>query len=476
MKKSELYFNLVSLPLDAVMLFLSAFLAYRSRYYFIPWVGPVRYDMSLQNFLITALVVSLVLLGGFALFGLYNIRGARKLFPQLFKIVSAVTLGLFFVMAWFFFNQNLFPSRFIVLASWGYAIVMVGLGRIVLEYFEQALFRKGVGLHQIVLINGTDTSSKIVLKSLKNPKWGMKVVKELNYNDKILEQLEGLYGTMQIDEIIQANPTLSDAENMKLMEFARGKGLSFSFMPNFFDVQRKTREIIEINGIPMISIKNTPLEGWGQVVKRIIDVCLSISAMLVLAPVYLAVYVAVKLGSPGPAIYPQIRGGRKKDFWFYKFRSMYTHLSDGLGGEEADRMRAELWKKNDRGGADSPFLKIKNDPRITPVGKFIRKTKLDEIPQFWNVLKGDMSLVGPRAHMLSEVERYRSRYRRMFSIKPGIFGVSQIAQMSWPDLPFEEEIKLNTYYIENWSLWLDIKILFQSVYLLFFSPKPKDDY
>lgn len=476
MKKSELYFNLASLPLDALMLLVAAYFAYRSRYYFESWVGPVRYDMTLHEFLLTAVAVVVVMLCVFALFGLYNLRGARKIFPQIWRVAGAVTLGLFFVMAWFFFDQNLFPSRFIVLASWGYAIVLVSVGRLVLELLEQAMFRKGKGLHQVVLINGSEASSKAVLQSLKNPKWGVRVIKELSYGDKVLEQLEGLYGTTQIDEIIQANPTLGDAENLKLLEFARGKGLGFSFMPNFFDVQRKTREVVDLSGIPMISIKNTPLEGWGQVVKRITDIVLSVLAMLVLSPVYLAVYVAVKLGSPGPAIYPQIRGGRKKDFWFYKFRSMYTHLSDGLGGEEADRMRAELWKKNDRGGADSPFLKIKNDPRITPVGKFIRKTKLDEIPQFWNVLKGDMSLVGPRAHMLSEVERYRSRYRRMFSIKPGIFGVSQIAQMSWPDLPFEEEIRLNTYYIENWSFWLDVKVLFQSVYLLLFSPKPKDNY
>jgi lipopolysaccharide/colanic/teichoic acid biosynthesis glycosyltransferase len=101
---------------------------------------------------------------------------------------------------------------------------------------------------------------------------------------------------------------------------------------------------------------------------------------------------------------------------------------------------------------------------------------LDEIPQFWNVLKGDMSMVGPRAHVLDEVERYKERYQRMFSIKPGIFGLSQITQVSWPDLPFDEEIRLNTYYIENWSLWLDIKILARSFYLLLFTPRPKGDY
>jgi lipopolysaccharide/colanic/teichoic acid biosynthesis glycosyltransferase len=177
-------------------------------------------------------------------------------------------------------------------------------------------------------------------------------------------------------------------------------------------------------------------------------------------------------------LYRQVRGGRSKDFEFYKFRSMYTHLSNGAGygGEEADRVREELWKTNTRGGYESPFLKMKNDPRVTRVGRIIRKTKLDELPQFFNVLKGHMSMVGPRAHMLEEVVRYRTQYQRMFSIKPGIFGVSQLAQMTWPDLPFDEETRLNTYYIENWSLWWDIKILVKSFFMLFFAKKPQDDY
>jgi lipopolysaccharide/colanic/teichoic acid biosynthesis glycosyltransferase len=157
---------------------------------------------------------------------------------------------------------------------------------------------------------------------------------------------------------------------------------------------------------------------------------------------------------------------------------MAAELSVGeeYGGAQAEKFRQELWKQNIRGGEDGPFLKIKDDPRVTRVGRFLRKTKLDEIPQFWNVLKGDMSMVGPRAHVLDEVERYRTRYRRMFSIKPGIFGMSQLAQMTLPDLPFEDEIRLNTFYIENWSLWLDITILAKSFFLLFFSKKPEDNY
>lgn len=478
MKRAELVLNIISVPLDALMLLLAAWASYESRYQFTSWswVGPVKYDLALPSFLVTAVTVIPVLLLLFVFVGLYNIRGARRLPWQLGRIFTGVSVGLFLVMFLFFFKQQLFPSRFIILAAWGFAIVFVFAGRALEQLVQQWLFRAGKGLHHVVVVNGTNTDSQMIQDSLRNPRWGMKVVKELDYSDKVIEQLEGLYGTKKVDEIIQANPTLTDADNLKLLEFARGKGMAFSYVPNVFDVQRNVREVFDYNGVPLISIKNTPLDGWGRVAKRIVDIVGSSVALLLLSPVYLILFIAVRAGSPGPAIYPQIRGGKDKDFWFYKFRSMYTHMSDGLGGKEADEWRAAMWKQNDRGGSDSPFLKIKNDPRVTPVGKFIRKTKLDEIPQFWNVFRGDMSLVGPRAHMLEEVERYRSRYRRMFSIKPGIFGVSQIAQMSWPDLPFDEEIRLNTYYIENWSLWMDISVLFKSAYQIVFGAKPKENY
>jgi len=220
------------------------------------------------------------------------------------------------------------------------------------------------------------------------------------------------------------------------------------------------------------------LDGWGRVAKRILDIAASFICLVVTSPFFLLIAIAIKINSPGKVIYSAVRGGRGKDFKFYKFRSMYSHLSVGedYGGEQAEKIRQELWKKNERGGESGPFLKIKHDPRVTKVGRFLRKTKLDEIPQFWNVLKGDMSMVGPRAHVLDEVGRYRNRYRRMFSIKPGIFGMSQIAQIGMPDLPFEEEIALATYYIENWSLWLDIKILTKSFWLLLFGSKSREDY
>ncbi len=478
MKRTELIFNLVSLPVDALMLCAAGLASFYLRLHSLNLVGPVIYQLQLPEFLgIVYLVIPLLLLA-FAALGLYNLRGTRKFSQELGRVVIGVSLGLFVVIVLFFFNQSLFPSRFIILAGWVLGIIFVMLGRSILRLIQNYQFGRGRGLHKLVIINGSNPESKIIKSMLHDKNHGYRVVRELAYSENIFDELQQLYNDSQIDEILQTNPALSDERNLRLVEFARNKGLQFSFAPNLFEVQRNAIEVNDFYGVPVISLKNTPLDGWGKVAKRATDILVSAVCLIITSPLFVLIYLAIKLDSSGPAIYHAMRGGHGEDFRFYKFRTMYAHLSVGedFGGEQANRVRQELWKKNDRGGEQSPFLKIKDDPRVTRVGRFLRRTKLDEIPQFWNVFNGDMSMVGPRAHVLDEVEKYRARYRRMFSIKPGVFGMSQLAQVTWPDLPFEEEIRLNTYYIENWSLRLDVTILAKSFVMLFFGEKSSADY
>ncbi len=480
MKKSELVFNLLSVPADVFFLFLAGIAAFYLRIHLqqSQLVGPVAYTLPLLQFIKVLLMIIPVLILGYALLGLYNLKGTRGFIFEISRISLGSSLGLLFVIILFFFDHTIFPSRFIILGTWLFAIVFVWIGRLILKLIQQWFFKRGYGLHRLIIVNGINEQSKHILNRLRDKTFGYKVVAELDYGDQVLEKLEALYYEKGFDEVLQTNPSLSDAQSSNLVEFARNKGLGFSFVPNFYNVQKNSVEYIELGGTSVISLKNTPLDGWGKVVKRLFDILASGACLVLTSPIFLAIYIAIKLDSPGKVIYAAPRGGRGKDFRFYKFRSMYTHLSvgDEYGGNDAEAVRIKLWENNDRGGAEGPFLKIKQDPRVTRVGRFLRKSKLDELPQFWNVLKGDMSMVGPRAHVIDEVERYRNRYRRMFSIKPGIFGVSQLAQMSWPDLPFEEEIKLNTLYIEHWNLWWDVKILVKTFYQLFFGTKPQDDY
>lgn len=478
MKKTELIFNLVSIPVDSVSLLLAGIISFNLRQKSLSVIGPILYELKLNDFLLVIYKVLPVMVLIFGLLGLYNLKGTRKFISEFGRIIVGISLGLLLIILLFFFNQSIFPSRFIILATWGLSIVFVMFGRFILKQIQTFLFRQGFGLHKLVIIKGDARSQEVIDQIFINQKHGYEVTAELEYTETIYTKLEQLYSQGKIDEILQSNSGIGDQINLQLVQFARNKGLNFSFVPNLFEVQRNIIETDDLNGIPLISLKNTPLDGWGKVVKRLADIIFSIICLILTSPIFLIVWIAIRIDSSGRALYSAERGGRGKDFKFYKFRTMFSHLSVGkeYGGDEAEKIRQKLWLKNDRGGSNAPFLKIKDDPRVTKVGKFLRRTKLDEIPQFWNVLKGDMSMVGPRAHVLDEVQRYKDRYQRMFSIKPGIFGLSQITQVTWPDLPFEEEIRLNTFYIENWSLWLDIKILFESFFLLFFKPKSQGDY
>jgi exopolysaccharide biosynthesis polyprenyl glycosylphosphotransferase len=235
-------------------------------------------------------------------------------------------------------------------------------------------------------------------------------------------------------------------------------------------VQRTNIEMNSISGIPLLSLKPTSLDGWGRVVKRIFDIFGAAIGLIILSPVFLITAIAIKLDSKGTIIFKYLDDGSRvkrvgehgKLFNFYKFRSMHPNTHN--------LRYTELAKLNQREG--TPMVKIKNDPRVTRVGKFIRNTSIDELPQLWNVLKGDISLVGPRPHLPEEVAKYDKHHKFVLSIKPGITGLAQISGRS--DLDFEREIQLDTYYIENWSIWMDIKIILKTFAVVFAGKAAKD--
>lgn len=478
MKRTELLFNLISIPVDIVMLVAAGIVSFYLRIYLNSdqYLGPLLYNLRLNDFLLVLSKIIPLLVLVFALLGLYKLRGTRRFIHELNRIFMGTTLGMLFAIVLFFFDQSIFPSRFIILTAWALGIVFILFGRIVLKRIQEAMFRRGYGLHRLIVIDGSANEASVITQFLSNKSHGYKVVGELPNTDEAVNQLEIISRTTGIDEIMQANPQATSEQNLQLLEFARRRGLQFSFVPNLFEVQRNVIELDNFKGIPVIKLKNTPLEGWGKVIKRSLDILASLICLIITAPLSLAIFVAIRLTSPGPGIYAHTRSGYKKEFRFFKFRTMYTHLSTGkgYGDEKAEELLNELLSKADEDSRSGPLWKIKNDPRVTPIGKFLRKTKMDEIPQFWNVLIGDMSMIGPRPHMPEQVEKYRQHYGRVFSIKPGIFGLTQVAQMARPTLPFEEEIRLDTYYIENWSLIWDIKILVKSFYVLFFIGKSKD--
>ena len=220
-----------------------------------------------------------------------------------------------------------------------------------------------------------------------------------------------------------------------------------------------------IQNIIALEYKHSQLDGRSLILKRIFDVVWAIFALILLSPVLLLIAIAIKLESKGPIIYKSKRVGKWGQlFTFLKFRSMYTHMCVGYGGSEADKLYQDLINSsaNTRKGI---LPKIHQDPRVTKVWRFLRKTSLDELPQLICVLMGTMSLVGPRPHLQNEVEKYESWERRLLSIKPGITGY---AQVFWRDnLTFDQEAKLDLYYIQNWSLGMDMYVIFGTLGVIF---------
>jgi len=221
-------------------------------------------------------------------------------------------------------------------------------------------------------------------------------------------------------------------------------------VPDLFRMTLSTMAVENLDGVPLLGMREPPLRGWQVVFKRGIDCVLSSLGLILLWPVMLLIYAAIKVDSPGPPIFRQTRVGRGgRRFTCYKFRSMYV--------DAESRVRT----LRDWNEATGPLFKMRQDPRRTRVGRILRRVSLDELPQLWNVFKGEMSLVGPRPPLASEVEQYQPWHLRRLDVPPGITGLWQVSGRS--DLTFDEMVLLDIYYIENWSPFLDLRILVKTI-------------
>ncbi len=467
MKRSELFFSFLLVPLDFAMIVLAGISAYYIRFAeFTAQIRPIVFDLPLGGYMKVVLIVAFLWLIIFAFSGLYNIRGARKIIGEFYRVILACSTGLMLIVILIFLRRELFDSRFIVLAGWVLAIVYISIARALVRGMQRYLFNFGIGIHKVILVGNSKTTDNLIAEFSRNKNSGVRVIKRLkDFSLESAQTLEEYLQVGEVDEIIQSDPNLGKAEILRLFDFADEHHIVFKYAADLLGTRVLKTEVAEIAGIPVVEVKATPLDGWGRIAKRIFDVVVSIFLLLLFSPIFVVTALFIKLDSRGPVFYLDYRSGQfNKKFLFYKFRSMVANLCDGEGPHataEGNKMLNEMMvneKVNTRGS--DPVHKIKNDPRVTRVGKFIRRWSIDELPQLINVLRGDISLVGPRPHMTLETARYERRHKKVFTIKPGITGLAQISGRS--DLSFDEETKLDTYYIENWSLWLDLAILLRT--------------
>lgn len=466
MKRSEIILMLLQIPVDFLLLFLAGISAYQLRFssFFVQY-RPVLFDISLSEFVALMTPVALAWLIIFAFAGLYSIDANRKFSSAVVRIFLACSTGLAAVAVYILFTQQLFDSRFLVAAGWGFAFVYILLGRLLLRAVKALLYRAGIGLRRVAVL-GTGPIAETLIDTLnKRKELGYRVVLSA---DRFTDAFGKEIAKKRVDEVVLTNPRADEKETFRALEWCNRRHVVFKYTADIFSTLSANVAVSPLAGMPIVELRHTRLGAWGRVAKRLFDVLSALVGIIIFSPLLLLLGLAILVETGRPVIYKNERVGiRGNTFFTLKFRSMYqkdsTGSQFGSAGKRAEKEEKKLIaQKNTRMG---PIYKIADDPRVTPFGRFLRRWSIDELPQFFNVLAGSMSIVGPRPHQPREVEKYKDEYPHVFTLKPGITGLAQISGRS--DLNFEEEMNLDVLYIEKWSLFLDTIIVLKTPFVLF---------
>lgn len=485
MKPSEIALGLLRIPTDFVMVMLAFLLAYKIRAItnLIPGILlplDIGSFPTINEYIHFSISASILFIALFAVRKMYSLKSTSQITHELAQVTINTSAWLMILIAYFFLIRSFPFSRLALIYSWILTIIFISAGRSIIRLLQYWMLKAGIGKKKMLFIGNNTITAKIwnlLSKDLSYQCLGVIDEKHQNQENRTIltetphglphlgpmTELEQIVTKNQIEEIIQTKTDLSKQAATELLKFCREHHLSFSFVPNLLEVQQTNVETVTFAGIPVIQLKPTPLDGWGKVLKRSFDIIASLLALIIFSPILIIIAILIKLDSKGTILFQYLDDGSRvkrvgehgRLFNFYKFRSMYPNTHNLRYTKLADQNLRE----------GSPLVKIKNDPRITRTGRFLRKTSLDELPQLFNVFKGEMSLVGPRPHLPEEVDKYQKHHKFVLTIKPGITGLAQISGRS--DLNFEEEIHLDSYYIEHWSLWLDIKILLKTLLVPF---------
>ena len=466
MRRFELFFTFLQLPLDFALLLLAGISAYGLRYTeFVTVIRPVLFNLNWQKFFTVLLITAFGWIVIYAFAGLYSTDPNRKFSDDLLRIITASSSGFAAITIFVFFSLSKFDSRFLVLAGAALATLYIILGRLLMRGIKTLLYRNGYGLRPTVIV-GKNSITAIIKQALESkPGLGYKVVAVL---ESFGEAEKNTILNLLPEEIIFTHARGSEPEAIGAINFANNHHITFKYSADLFETISSNMTVSTIAGIPLIELRRTRLTGWSRIIKRVVDILLCSLLIIIFLPVYLIISIIIFFETGRPIIYRNERIGQyNRRFFTYKFRTMFRNVSTGTqfgkSGADALILEQELIKSNSI--KTGPIYKIQNDPRITKFGQFLRRWSFDELPQFWNVFRGEMSLVGPRPHQPREVNQYAEKHSILLAIKPGITGMAQISGRS--NLSFEEEVQLDTFYVENWSLYLDFIILIKTPFVVF---------
>jgi len=417
------------------------------------------------NYLFYSAVFIISALFIFLLYRLYDWDNIYRGSGYYSRIVKGITINIIvIIMSGYIFELFTFSRKWIALL-FVLSLVFIYISRLLIDMISIRLMRR-VKTRPGTIIVGIGENSKRIEDSFR--KYSLEDDKILGYiedKDRVkkerkysrdfkilgyIDELREIIYKHKIQRVIISGPEYKYFELLEILEKLKGIDISVLVFPGFFEFSIKRMNMREIAGIPLMQVTNIGFFGVNLFLKNVIDYLFGSIIFVFFIPVYLIAGLAIKINSPGPVFYQQERYTKDcRVFYMYKFRSMYV---------DADRRLRELKEYNE---ADGPIFKMKKDPRITRIGRFIRRFSIDELPQIINVLKGELSLVGPRPPLPKEVEQYEDWQRKRMNVKQGITGLWQISGRS--ELSFEEMSRLDLYYIQNWSIEMDIKILLKTM-------------
>lgn len=430
--------------------------------------APLAYPVYARTYISVFLVLLPFWILIFALLGLYNSNIYEKRFSELGRILIGSFIGMLFVVFWnFIAARPILPARLVPILGFALGFIFIVLFRNVARYVRSALFSYNVGITNVLIIGNTNMTDEL-LETLSDSKVsGYRVLGVVS--DKAIKQLhiphfhslaEAVKGIRKesIHGIIQTQLYADEDRNREILDFAQADHIGYRFVPGNTELFVGNIDVeLFRSSIPVIAVHRTPLFGWGRIVKRLFDLFFGLIALIIALPFMAVITVLIFVFDHGtPILFKDKRLTRYNSVvTILKFRSLkkaYNNMSPEAGFTKMGR--PELIKEY-RDNGDQ----LANDPRISLLGKFLRKTSLDELPQLFNIVKGDISLVGPRAIVAAELSQHPQK-NLILSVKSGLTGLAQVSGRK--NLSFEERRKLDLYYVQNWSFWMDITILIKT--------------
>jgi exopolysaccharide biosynthesis polyprenyl glycosylphosphotransferase len=465
-KNTKLY-SLVLILFDTLVLVGAFSISYIIRVRYDP--RPLLAHVYAYDYLYGSLLIVPFWILVFATLGLYARATYNRRLIEWAKIAVGSFIGILLVIGWQYTSgKDIFPARLVAVYALVVSFILILIEREILRFIRSMMFRFGRGTSRVLLIGTSDATTDIARNLANTARSGYNVVAiagplkivptELNIRHySLVETALKDIDKNGINTIIQTDLYDSSERNQKILGAAQSYHIEYSFIPGEAEFYSGKNTVDVFLGYPLISVYQTPLVGWGAILKRVFDQIVSTILLIALSPFILILFVIKKIADPGPAFYISKRLSRfSKPIGLIKFRSMgYEYGGRDAADEFREMGREDLaleYEKN---------RKVENDPRITRFGTFLRRTSLDELPGIVNVFKGDLSLVGPRPILPQEIKLAHGRTALLHSVKSGVTGLWQVSGRS--ELSFDERIELELFYAQNWTFWLDIKILFKTV-------------